>query len=292
MDNSGMATNSFPDIQSVKVMIGKGRTLSTDPKASVVEIDDLIIKFGRRVYRSEALAMQLVRDKTTVPVPRLYAYFSELSSGGEERCGYLVMEKVSGVSLLDVLARLDEASGISIASQLRSHICSLRSLSSPGKWGVVGRDGVFHGGQFKYLHRPFTEEQLRYGNPCRVSSTRDVVEYFARACDYAEGDRDPEITIFSHGDLVPENILVDEATASITSIIDWEHAGWYPYFWDDSIAEMHKSAYQGHFTTIKRWNGIRQIAIEDASDREAVLAYTKLHFFAFLRGQDEFLHPA
>lgn len=31
--------------------------------------------------------------------------------------------------------------------------------------------------------------------------------------------------VFSHGDLLPENILYDRASGRITSIIDWECAG-------------------------------------------------------------------
>lgn len=45
-------------------------------------------------------------------------------------------------------------------------------------------------------------------------------------------DKKPHV--FSHGDLVPENILVHDG--HISGIIDWEYAGWYPYFWNPYIA--------------------------------------------------------
>ncbi|KAG7088441.1 hypothetical protein E1B28_012433 [Marasmius oreades] len=39
-----------------------------------------------------------------------------------------------------------------------------------------------------------------------------------------------ELVHFTHGDLLPQNILVDGS--KITAIIDWETAGYYPAFWE------------------------------------------------------------
>ncbi|KAI1784834.1 kinase-like domain-containing protein [Ganoderma leucocontextum] len=41
----------------------------------------------------------------------------------------------------------------------------------------------------------------------------------------------PDVPVhLTHGDLVPHNILVDGST--ITAVIDWETAGYYPEFWE------------------------------------------------------------
>ncbi|KAI0032374.1 hypothetical protein K488DRAFT_33700, partial [Vararia minispora EC-137] len=38
---------------------------------------------------------------------------------------------------------------------------------------------------------------------------------------------------FTHGDLVPKNIMVDPSDGyRITGILDWENAGFYPSFWE------------------------------------------------------------
>lgn len=42
--------------------------------------------------------------------------------------------------------------------------------------------------------------------------------------------------MFSHGDLVPENVLVDSATGQIIGLTDLEFAGWHPYFYDKTRA--------------------------------------------------------
>lgn len=36
---------------------------------------------------------------------------------------------------------------------------------------------------------------------------------------------------FAHGDFAPRNILVDES-GSVTAVLDWEMAGWFPAYWD------------------------------------------------------------
>ncbi|KAI0763053.1 kinase-like protein [Trametes elegans] len=302
-DRSDIPTSRFPTLASVKAAIQRGTQIFQRWGVIVLVVDDVVIKYGARVFKSEALSMQLVRQKTTVPVPQMFGYFAELTHDGQDRSGYLVAEKITGVILADALPNLDGAACDKIARELRAHIASMRTLNEVGSWGVTGRNGVYHGGYFKYLHRPFTDSQYQYGNPCVASSMADVFEYFARATDDEPGQRLAEVSeltmridmqrppVFTHGDLLAENIMIDVASASIVSIIDWERAGWYPYFWDNAVALIHNSVYQDSPKLRDGWNRIRMAAMENAEDKDAVLAYMKLHFLAFMRGQDEYPHP-
>lgn len=44
--------------------------------------------------------------------------------------------------------------------------------------------------------------------------------------------------VFTHADLHPSNIIVDERLPSkILAIIDWEQSGWYPDYWEFGKAE-------------------------------------------------------
>ncbi|KAI0631159.1 kinase-like protein [Trametes polyzona] len=297
---SDIPNSRFPSLDAVKSFIKREKTLASSHHVTVVEVDDVVIKYGPRVYKSEALAMQLVRETTTVPLPQVLSYFTEVLDGAKDRCGYLIMEKVPGVLLAQALPNLSDKACDEIASQLRTHLSSLRSIKSDGKWGIVGRNGVFHGGQFHYLHPPRTEEQHLYGNPCRATSAKDVYDYFAKAAADLNGGwpasipKDPpEIdfarpAVFSHGDLVPENIMVDEASGAITSIIDWEHAGWYPYFWDDTIASLRLSAYQSAPAVSRGWDRIRRGAISNAAEEAAVKAFSVVHFSAVFHGEEEY----
>lgn len=46
--------------------------------------------------------------------------------------------------------------------------------------------------------------------------------------------------VFTHGDLNPSNILV--RGNRVAGIVDWEFAGWYPYYWE------YTTAWYGHHT--------------------------------------------
>lgn len=37
-----------------------------------------------------------------------------------------------------------------------------------------------------------------------------------------------DASLFSHADITPHNIMFDEKSFEITSLIDWERAGWHP----------------------------------------------------------------
>ena len=37
--------------------------------------------------------------------------------------------------------------------------------------------------------------------------------------------------VFTHGDLAPRNVLVLE-DGTVSGLIDWEYAGWYPEHWE------------------------------------------------------------
>ncbi|OJJ80031.1 uncharacterized protein ASPGLDRAFT_898429 [Aspergillus glaucus CBS 516.65] len=40
-----------------------------------------------------------------------------------------------------------------------------------------------------------------------------------------------EVSVFSHADIGPYNIMFDEKALNITGLIDWERAGWYSDYW-------------------------------------------------------------
>ncbi|KAI0631146.1 kinase-like protein [Trametes polyzona] len=304
VDRSDIPSPRFPHLASVKAAIANGKVISSGYSVYVVEIGDgLIVKHGERVYKSEAIALQFVGATTDVPVPRLHAYFSEVSRSGTQRDGYLVMEKLAGVPLVEALARLDDATCDKIASQLHQFVSALRRIPSQGRWGNIGREGVFHGGHFNYLHQPYTDAQLRYGNPCIASSARDVFEFFAVACNDIEGNRwlkleqlEPRIdfsrpSAFSHGDLLPENIMVDESSGVITGIIDWERAGWYPYFWDTAIVRSRQAVYERNPAVGRQWARISAVAFEDdPSEVDAGRAFSALLYWAMVNGQNEYSH--
>lgn len=102
------------------------------------------------------------------------------------------------------------------------------------------------------------------------------MEYFARAATIlrqaGEELPDGEVVeidltrppVFSHGDLLPDNIMCDLESNRITAIIDWEHAGCYPYFWDIFVASQ---------MTAPNWKAIYSASIEDCGRAAAYFSW-------------------
>lgn len=49
-------------------------------------------------------------------------------------------------------------------------------------------------------------------------------------------------TVFMHGDIAPQNIMVDD-NCNITGLIDWEYAGCYLGYWE--YAQIRSLAFRG-----------------------------------------------
>lgn len=104
---------------------------------------DRLLKYGNSVCRSEAVAMQYVRERTTIPVPRVFAYTHDPERYNVDREGYLVMEKLPGVALLEKLKDLSARDTTFIATQLKDIVSQLRTLDDTSRWGMIGKNGVF-----------------------------------------------------------------------------------------------------------------------------------------------------
>jgi len=268
------------NLDLVKSLIAAGKTLSAkNVPHTIVEVDcgphRLIIKYGRAVWKTEAIAMQLVHERTTVPVPRLFAYLFERV--GTSRCGYIVMEKVPGVMLSSVIDTLDDNAVEAVTKQLAKQLQELKKLDSEG-WGMPGKKGMYHKTYFCYI-----------SGPARIQSTKEFISYFASAAgtplpadpvkanQLLHGIDLSRAPVFSHGDLVPENIMYDMISRQITAIIDWECAGCFPYFWNTFVARKRKD-----IKFYKNWETIYSSTMESCAAGEILLL--KYYFNADIYG--------
>ncbi|EIM91523.1 uncharacterized protein STEHIDRAFT_118550, partial [Stereum hirsutum FP-91666 SS1] len=150
-----MPSDDLNDLATVKALIENGLRLTESPErgfsTQVVEVrGGLVIKYGPLVWKSEFLAMELVQRHTNIPVPEPLSYLSEENGSSPIRIhtGYLVMKKVPGVPLVDVLEGFGEEACASISAQLMQYLLQLRTLDSYGQWGMVGKNSRFHQGHF------------------------------------------------------------------------------------------------------------------------------------------------
>lgn len=203
----------------------------------------LIVKTGPFVHLTEAATMQFVAAKTSIPVPRVHCSFVYKNRA------YIVMERIQGRSLPHAWETLSEADRESIFAQLRRMFRELRTLSPPDKQiqSCVGgslRDSRIPRSRPRF--GPFRTAQefhlwLRKGlrpeeHPTRENDQdwEDIKEMVAKQ------DRPCPPPVFTHGDLNPFNILI--RGDQVVGIVDWEFAGWYPYYWE------YTSAWYGNLT--------------------------------------------
>ncbi|KAJ5818170.1 kinase-like protein [Penicillium riverlandense] len=187
-----------------------------------------ILKVGPMVQMGEAEALCLLRKWTSVPVPEV---FNAYTIGD---VGFILMSKISGVTLEHCWQNLTRDSKNSIIRQLQSFIQEWRRIEGPYFGSIDGgpcEDVLFqHSWDAKSRHygpfltrKEFNQgvvEALRYSRPNAQLTKRDepLVEKIL-----VSGDQD-ERKVLTHGDLHQSNIIVSGNI--ITGIIDWGAAGY------------------------------------------------------------------
>lgn len=190
---------------------------------------DAVIKAGRRVSQNEALAMEYVRQYTTIPIPKVHAVFTR------DEMTYLVMDRAAGVDLSEFSYPTKNEHGkyvvfpdlTPIIRQLNGYIDQLRLLGA----------GVHHTALGNWPTGPFCNAHFLNPKPDREFHT------LAEFHDYWQGHgrtsslafdpamlNEPIIPTLSHGEFVFPNIRVKDG--QVVAVLDWETFGWYPAFWD------------------------------------------------------------
>jgi aminoglycoside phosphotransferase (APT) family kinase protein len=164
--------------------------------------------------------MRFIATHTSIPVPRVLLHFQWGITG------FIVMNRVRGIVLQDVWESYSMETKKAIIEQLAGFVAQLRSLRSPFGMAVCS---VLGGcvGDYRLNYEPsgpFRDEahmnlQLRY-----LAALEDCAE------DVKSAHSRSHPIVFTHGDLAPRNIMVERGT--ITGILDWESAGWFPAHWE------------------------------------------------------------
>ncbi|WXC64563.1 hypothetical protein SNK03_010373 [Fusarium graminearum] len=196
-----------------------------------------IVKTGRSVHLTEAATMRFVAANTSVPVPTVHCSFVH---NNQE---FIVVERVQGQTLAKALSASSKAEIDNILMQLRQMFQELRTLPPPPSTGVQS----CLGGSLRDSRIP--RSRPRFGPFKSIQDfhlwLRDGLrpeEHPDRGDDDWKGIKDMASKqdgpwpppVFTHGDLSPFNIMVRDGR--VVSIIDWEFAGWYPYYWEYTAA--------------------------------------------------------
>ncbi|KZT56284.1 aminoglycoside phosphotransferase [Calocera cornea HHB12733] len=180
-------------------------------------------------------------DSLNVPVPRVVdiitiprlirAYFNCCNIGDNEGSVLLLMTTLPGKPLGSALNEFSELQQQHLITQLSQFFGSIRAISQPSNMvcGIGGRGCASYimsldtFGPFDSVPSFNAWMSLRAQSRLGLERAASLPERI----DTAE-------TRFTHGDLTPFNILVDEE-GNVTGVIDWESAGWMPRHWDPAL---------------------------------------------------------
>jgi hypothetical protein len=195
-------------LDRVKLEISQGTPIT----GKVVDIGNgQLVKFGTFVSSREAEATKLIAAHTSIPVPTIHAtLYDETTS-----ITYIVQEKLQGCRLDRVLENLDANDQHTIEQELKDSLSQLSMLDTRGTMGMVGAPMCFIG------FHPFAASLGESLGSWRANTVLEFVTWLIDITNTNVGSTilSPLLensfdsttpSIFSHGDLVPENILINE----------------------------------------------------------------------------------
>lgn len=186
-----------------------------------------------RTTIQEARSLQFVNAHPSIPSPQFYRVVLK-SNGG--LC--LFMEYITAPELEKIWENLNPSQRSIVLEQLRVIIRAMRHLPNPMDDLIQAcdespiLDDPFVIEPFKGTVAAFHDmqgvtyirENLRSKFSKAVCSSIDTCAERAMAKSYQ--------IKFTHGDLAPRNILINPKTLKIAALVDWEHAGWWPEYWE------------------------------------------------------------
>ncbi|KAK3941223.1 kinase-like domain-containing protein [Diplogelasinospora grovesii] len=203
----------------------------------------VLIKFGHpsRVDLEEALALRFINKMfpaDEVPAPEVFGWKSTRDHPGYES-NFIYMSFLPGQTLRDAWETLSQEDKASVSQQLAGIVKRLRSVErGPADQFIVGS---LSRGPVQDVY--FSPDQHK-GPFASAREFHDFVQYVSAAWVPVE-ERDPDpfrvmlpdtARRLTHGDLHLANILVlrspDGSQISVSGMVDWEQAGWYPDYWE------------------------------------------------------------
>ncbi|KAK0184335.1 hypothetical protein F5146DRAFT_1075249 [Armillaria mellea] len=210
---------------------------------------NLYAKDGYGVSVNEAISTQFVSENTTIPVPHIlnvvlsgpkHPYFPNFQSNFILSTGIPGIEfGLSGVSA----DHLSEAQATVFVDALRSWFAQLRALPPPSH-AISGVNGI-----------PFFSDRIRDSEFVGPFASKEEfhAQYFCTPWEplddrvraaLAKRQSTRYRICFTHGDITPTNILVDNQIRPI-GLVDWECAAWMPEYWEYTRAIYIRQSYKG-----------------------------------------------
>jgi len=189
---------------------------------------DRILKRGPNVKVSEAEALRFVASSTHVPVPEVFGAYEK------DGFGNIFMSRIIGTPLHDVLYTLDKAQVERVTTQLSGFVRSWMDLRGDyfGSIGFKACRDVF------FQHLPAVNMPNREYGPfrSRTEYCNGLIDALHNSRPGGQSDANDAhligkiqrlgdgCAVFCHGDLTPDNILVDDQL-NVVAIVDMGVSG-------------------------------------------------------------------
>ncbi|KAI1404934.1 hypothetical protein F4819DRAFT_494538 [Hypoxylon fuscum] len=197
--------------------------------------------------RNEFNALKIVRRHTSIPVPEAVdIVFEQGDTNDPFSCpaSYLLLTRVPGLQMWRCVNVLSERNIDRITNQLKDYIAQLRDIPQSAKSDMA---------ICNTLGEACRDHRIRGASPVGPFADEAAFSKMLRFSD--DTARRGHKIMFTHADLNPRNILVDQTVLSdgslgwsVTGIVDWETAGYYPEYWDYT-----KAMFEG-FRWLRRYN--------------------------------------
>ncbi|KAF7136888.1 hypothetical protein CNMCM5793_006503 [Aspergillus hiratsukae] len=187
---------------------------------------NLILKDrGASLPTFEVPNIRFVQEETSIPVPII------VESWEEDEHTLILMKRIAGEPLSKAWPNLSMNERENIARQTAKYLLQLRNLQSDTMQALGGRPIYSN---FLFLDK---ESELPHGplacdDELWAEMERGLEKTVPEAARRRLRNRMPPAApyTFTHGDLTNVNIMVENG--SLTGIIDWEMAGYYPVWWE------------------------------------------------------------
>ncbi|KAI3321036.1 kinase-like protein [Xylariaceae sp. AK1471] len=247
-------SDHFPSeaVASLNELIQGGEVLHQLYGTYVISIGPrYVVKISTSGDLDQITNLQYIHDNAPkVPAPQC------LGTIANGRRNYFFMSRAPGSTLESVWSILSVSAKVSIRNQLNSLLRYLRSISPESQQERI-LIGSFVSGVCKDTRRgehvasgPVQNEkefnEFLCSKPGRTTTT--WIKTVCSSMGYNHR------IVMTHGDLHPRNIMVCwerdendmmlEDTVRVSSILDWETAGWYPEYWE-FVKAMHTADSRG-----------------------------------------------
>lgn len=199
--------------------------------------------------RNEFNALGLIRQHTTIPAPSALDVVSaplKDDRGGSFTAAYLLTTRVRGLPLSRCLNVLSDSDCDQIATQLRDYVAQLRDIPRSLRPDIAISNT---------LGQACRDPRIRGGTPVGPFADEAAFSQALRFSD--EPARRRHKIVFTHADLNPRNILVDQVLRPdgstgwvVSGIVDWETAGHYPEYWEYTKAMFEGFRWPGRYNHV------------------------------------------